>query len=218
MNGDNSRSYIICKFHKRNDKVINEPCLTIASIIPASLLMHMQLHIAAYMLKHLGNYLFTKQIFAAICYVRFYINEGIHVHCSVVTKSYAQIPFLSVDLPERKTNEVTTSAAIKNDKENPQSCLERQDTFVKEIPSIDKTVVPVVEETSPTRQRSSKLPTKRQSLTASSANSSPQKTAATRKLVNPISNRRLAGPTNGHQRANSNVNIRVSMIAATPPK
>uniref|UniRef100_A0A1B0BG61 Uncharacterized protein n=1 Tax=Glossina palpalis gambiensis TaxID=67801 RepID=A0A1B0BG61_9MUSC len=166
--------------------------------------MHMQLHIAAYMLKHLGNYLFTKQIFAAICYIRFYINEGIHVHCSVVTK--------------RKTNEVTTSAAIKNDKENPQSCLERQGTFVKEIPSIDKTVVPVVEETSPTRQRSSKLPTKRQSLTASSANSSPQKTAATRKLVNPISNRRLAGPTNGHQRANSNVNIRVSMIAATPPK
>ncbi|KAL9898499.1 adenomatous polyposis coli 2 [Glossina fuscipes fuscipes] len=116
---------------------------------------------------------------------------------------------------KRKTNEVTTtSAAIKKDKENPQSCLERQGTFVKEEPSIDKTVVPVVEETSPTRQRTSKLPTKRQSLTASSANSSPQKTAATRKLANPISNRRLAGPTNAPQRANSNVNIRVTTNAA----
>uniref|UniRef100_A0A1A9X1C1 Protein zer-1 homolog-like C-terminal domain-containing protein n=1 Tax=Glossina brevipalpis TaxID=37001 RepID=A0A1A9X1C1_9MUSC len=108
----------------------------------------------------------------------------------------------------------STSVAIEKDKENPQSSLQRQNTFVKEEPSIDKAVVPVVEETSPTRQYTSKLPTKRQSLSANSANNSPQKAAATRKLLNPISNRRLPASSEGPQRANSNVNIRVTTNAA----
>lgn len=95
--------------------------------------------------------------------------------------------------------------------------LERQGTFVKDEPSLDSAAVPVVE-TSPTKSKSSKLPTKRQTLYSSHA-SSPQKTANTRKLTTSSSmqttnKRNFGGSISKPQRANSNVNIRVTTNAA----
>ncbi|XP_058983931.1 LOW QUALITY PROTEIN: adenomatous polyposis coli homolog [Musca domestica] len=99
--------------------------------------------------------------------------------------------------------------------------LERQGTFVKDEPSVDASTVPVVE-TSPKKSKLSKLPMKRQ--LSSSSNTSPQKTANTRKLptsansssssLSATNKRNFGGSITKPQRANSNVNIRVTTNAA----
>ncbi|KNC28237.1 hypothetical protein FF38_14103 [Lucilia cuprina] len=112
---------------------------------------------------------------------------------------------------ETKTATATPSAA--------PAVLERQGTFVKDEPSLDSSSVPVVD-TSPTKTKISKLPTKRQnSNTAISAHTSPQKTAGTRKLPTSATalqaaNKRNLGSISKPQRANSTVNIRVTTNAA----
>ncbi|KAM7361552.1 adenomatous polyposis coli 2 [Cochliomyia hominivorax] len=97
--------------------------------------------------------------------------------------------------------------------------LERQGTFVKDEPSLDSSSVPVVD-TSPTKTKISKLPMKRQTsiTTTTSAHTSPQKTASTRKLPTSsaiqAANKRNLGTVTKPQRANSTVNIRVTTNAA----
>ncbi|XP_073815079.1 adenomatous polyposis coli 2 [Musca autumnalis] len=103
----------------------------------------------------------------------------------------------------------------------PPAPLERQGTFVKDEPSVDASTVPVVE-TSPKKSKLSKLPMKRQLSSTGSSNTSPQKTASTRKLptsansssISATNKRSFGGSITKPQRANSNVNIRVTTSAA----
>ena len=99
-----------------------------------------------------------------------------------------------------------------------QPMLERQGTFVKDEPSINSSSIPVVD-TSPTKSKISKLPTKKQISSNILTNTSPQKTANTRKLptssaFGQTTNKRNLGSVSKPQRANSTVNIRVTSNAA----
>lgn len=116
---------------------------------------------------------------------------------------------------QSKKAETETNAA--NSAPTPPAPLERQGTFVKDEPSLDSSSVPVVD-TSPTKTKISRLPMKRQTSTTS-VNTSPQKTANTRKLPTSSSsiqttNKRNLGSITKPQRANSTVNIRVTTNAA----
>lgn len=118
----------------------------------------------------------------------------------------------------KETNKASTMAAEPVQMPPP---LERQGTFVKDEPSLDASNVPVVE-TSPKKSKLSKLPTKRQ-LSATNM-TSPHKTASTRKLntssnsstssLQTTTKRTVGGSISKPQRANSNVNIRVTTNAA----
>ncbi|TMW50539.1 hypothetical protein DOY81_004400 [Sarcophaga bullata] len=106
----------------------------------------------------------------------------------------------------------------KSDAELPPM-LERQGTFVKDEPSINSSNIPVVD-TSPTKSKIPKLPTKKQISSNILTNTSPQKTASTRKLPTSsafglqTTNKRNFGSVSKPQRANSTVNIRVTSNAA----
>ncbi|XP_061393889.1 uncharacterized protein LOC133329430 [Musca vetustissima] len=129
------------------------------------------------------------------------------------TKLAQKKPLKDAAVKEKTTNEVAKEVP-------PPAPLERQGTFVKDEPSVDASTVPVVE-TSPKKSKLSKLPMKRQ-LSTPSSNTSPQKTASTRKLptsansaLSVTNNRRtFGGSITKPQRANSNVNIRVTTNAA----
>nr|XP_013097498.1 unnamed protein product [Stomoxys calcitrans] len=125
-------------------------------------------------------------------------------------------------LAQKKTIKDTAASCAAESKPQPPAVLERQGTFVKDEPSLDASTVPVVE-TSPKKSKLSKLPMKRQLSAISPSNTSPQKTANTRKLPISSTSSGLGNATkrnfvNGSiskpQRANSNVNIRVTTNAA----
>ncbi|XP_075148086.1 APC-like isoform X2 [Haematobia irritans] len=143
------------------------------------------------------------------------------------TPASANTTKLAQKKPIKQNDSAGTTKAINEFEATPPPPppLERQGTFVKDEPSLDASTVPVVE-ISPKKSKLSKLPMKRQLSATSPCKTSPQKTANTRKL--PVStssaiaqnstttkrNFANGGSISKPQRANSNVNIRVTTNAA----
>lgn len=135
--------------------------------------------------------------------------------------SAASPPNSNAKLAQKKT--IKEPGAAKKSEAEPQThsqpILERQGTFVKDEPSINSSSIPVVD-TSPTKSKTSKLPTKKPIMSNVLTNTSPQKTANTRKLATSsalglqTTNKRNLGSISKPQRANSTVNIRVTSNAA----